>query len=147
MPLEPRLPRSRKGLKLALLAPLLLVLTSCAKVSGLGYKEGLSSVNDTSLPLWQAAWITAGIVGVFTAGLILWASIFHRKKNEEFPKQSWCGVCEEARLKDQGWFDYADSIAQWGWVCDGCLSKAIRSAGHTTFVADPVVTPEMRSEW
>ncbi len=88
MPLEPRRPRSRKGLKLVLLAPLLLALTSCAKVSGLGYKEGLSSVNDTSLPLWQGAWITAGIVGVFTAGLILWAAIFHRKKNDEFPKQS-----------------------------------------------------------
>lgn len=88
MPLEPRLRRSRNGLKLALLAPLLLVLTSCAKVPGLGYKEGLSSVNDTSLPLWQGAWITAGIVGVFTAGLILWASIFHRKKSDEFPKQT-----------------------------------------------------------
>ena len=88
MPLEPRSRRSRNGLKLAIFAPLLLGLTSCAKVSGLGYKEGLSSVNDTSLPLWQGAWITAGIVGVFTAGLILWASIFHRKKNEEFPRQT-----------------------------------------------------------
>jgi cytochrome c oxidase subunit 2 len=88
MPFEPRLRRSRNGLKLALVAPLLLGLTSCAKVSGLGYTEGLSSVNDTSLPLWQTEWITAGIVGVFTAGLILWASIFHRKKNDEFPKQT-----------------------------------------------------------
>ena len=85
MPLEPRL---RRRSRLVLLLPLLLVLTSCAKVSGLGYKEGLSSVNDTSLPLWQGAWITAGIVGVFTAGLILWASIFHRKKSDEFPRQT-----------------------------------------------------------
>jgi cytochrome c oxidase subunit 2 len=84
MPFEPR---PSNGLKLALLAPLLLGLTSCARVSGLGYKNGLSSVNDTSLPLWQTEWITAGIVGVFTATLILWPAIFHRKKNDEFPRQ------------------------------------------------------------
>jgi len=88
MPLEPRFPRSRKGLKLVLIAPLILVLTGCSTVPGFGYKKGLSSVNDTSLTLWQGAWITAAVVGVFTAGLILWASIFHRKKSEEFPKQT-----------------------------------------------------------
>ena len=65
-----------------------LVLSGCSKVSGLGYEEGLSSVNDTSLGLWQGAWIAAGVVGIFTAGLIFWALIFHRKKNEEFPKQT-----------------------------------------------------------
>jgi cytochrome c oxidase subunit 2 len=88
MPLEPRPRRSRNGLKLAAIAPLVLVLTACSKVSGLGYKEGLSSVNDTTLPLWQTEWITAGFVGVLVVGLILWASIFHRKKNEDFPKQT-----------------------------------------------------------
>src|SRR5487761_2059190 len=88
MPLVPRPRRSNSGRKLVLLAPLVLVLAGCSSVPGFGYKKGLSSVNDTSLSLWQGAWITAGIVGVFTAGLILWASIFHRKKNEEFPKQT-----------------------------------------------------------
>lgn len=88
MPLEPRPRRSRNGRKLALIAPLLLLLGGCSTVPGMGFKKGLSSVNDTSLPLWQSAWITAAIVGVFTAGLIVWASIFHRKKNEEFPKQT-----------------------------------------------------------
>ncbi|MCX6429109.1 MAG: hypothetical protein NT152_05990 [Actinobacteria bacterium] len=48
-----------------LLAPVFL-LTSCAKIPGFGYEEGLSSVNETTLPLWQGAWITAAVVGLFT---------------------------------------------------------------------------------
>jgi hypothetical protein len=34
-------------------APLLLTLTGCSQVSGLGFPEGVSSVNDISLSLWQ----------------------------------------------------------------------------------------------
>jgi cytochrome c oxidase subunit 2 len=66
------------------------LLTSCSSsnISGLGFDKGLSSVNDTTLPLWQGAWITAGVVGVFTLILILWPVFFHRKKDDEFPKQS-----------------------------------------------------------
>ncbi|MBC7463962.1 MAG: cytochrome c oxidase subunit II [Actinobacteria bacterium] len=83
---EPRLRRAlTRGVPVALGT---LALSGCSKVSGLGFEEGLSSVNDTSLGLWQGAWIAAGVVGVFTAGLILWSLIFHRKKNEEFPKQT-----------------------------------------------------------
>ena len=73
---------------LALITPGLFLLTGCSKVSNLGFPEKVTSVNDLSLPLWQGAWIAAGIVGIFTAGLIAWVAIFHRKKNEEFPKQS-----------------------------------------------------------
>lgn len=84
-PKKPRVPRAlTAGIPIAVGA---LALSGCSKVSGLGFEEGLSSVNDASLGLWQGAWIAAGVVGVFTAGLILWASIFHRKKDEEFPKQ------------------------------------------------------------
>ena len=74
---------------LALLIPTL-VLTGCSKVSGLGFEEGVSSVNDQSLSLWQGAWITAGVVGVITLILILWPAVFHRLKKDgpEFPKQS-----------------------------------------------------------
>jgi cytochrome c oxidase subunit 2 len=60
-------------------------------ISGLGYPKNLSSVNDTSLSLWQGAWITAGVVGVITLILILWPAIFHRKNDAtkgEFPKQT-----------------------------------------------------------
>lgn len=83
-------PRNRKSTlvrTLALGVPIIFILTGCSSVPGLGFTKGLSSVNDTSLPLWQGAWITAGVVGIFTAGLILWSSLFHRKKDDEFPKQ------------------------------------------------------------
>ena len=77
----------------------LATLTSCSssKVSGMGFHKGLSSVNDTSLPLWQGAWITAGVVGVFTAILIMWPVFRHRKKKDgpEFPKQTRYNVPTE----------------------------------------------------
>ena len=83
--LRPKLARNLAPV--ALFAPL--GLTGCSKVSNLGFEEGLSSVNDISLPLWQWSWIAAGVVGVFTAGLILWSAVFHRTKvGVEFPKQS-----------------------------------------------------------
>lgn len=81
---------ARPALRALLLAPLALLLTGCAKVSGLGFEEGLTSVNDTSLSLWQGAWIAAGVVGVFTLVLILWPAVFHRANASkgEFPKQT-----------------------------------------------------------
>ena len=74
---------------LLLLAPAIF-LTGCAKVSGLGFEESVTSVNDQSLSLWQGAWIAGGIVGVFTLILILWPAVFHRAKKDgpEFPKQT-----------------------------------------------------------
>ena len=65
-------------------------LTGCSsdQISGLGFEKGVSSVNDHSLSLWQGAWITAGVVGVITFILILWPVMFHRKKDDAFPKQT-----------------------------------------------------------
>jgi cytochrome c oxidase subunit 2 len=83
-----RKPRTvRLGL---LIAPLLLALTGCSQVSGLGFPEGVSSVNDISLSLWQGAWIAGGVVGVITLVLILWPAVFHRAhaSKGEFPKQT-----------------------------------------------------------
>lgn len=84
----------RPVLRALLLAPLALVLTGCAKVSGLGFEEGLTSVNDISLSLWQGAWIAGGVVGVITLILILWPAIFHRAhaSKGEFPKQTQYNV-------------------------------------------------------
>lgn len=87
MSLEPRTQKAELLRNLALLVPTLLLLSGCS-LSGLGFEKSVSSVNDTSLSLWQGAWIAAGVVGVFTAGLIFWSAFFHRKKNEEFPKQT-----------------------------------------------------------
>ena len=80
--------------RVLLLAPALFALTGCSKVSGLGFEENLSSVNDISLSLWQGAWIAAGVVGIITLVLILWPAIFHRKKvgAPEFPKQTQYNV-------------------------------------------------------
>ena len=90
MPVKP----TRPFLRALLLAPLALLLTGCAKVSGLGYEEGVTSVNDISLSLWQGAWIAGGVVGVFTLILILWPAVFHRAKASkgEFPKQTQYNV-------------------------------------------------------
>ena len=68
----------------------LILLTGCSKVSELGFPAGVSSVTDQSLPLWQGAWIAAGVVGVITLVLILWPAVFHRPKvgAPEFPKQT-----------------------------------------------------------
>lgn len=84
----------RPMLRALLLAPLALVLTGCAQVSGLGFEEGITSVNDVSLSLWQGAWIAGGVVGVFTLILILWPAIFHRAhaSKGEFPKQTQYNV-------------------------------------------------------
>jgi cytochrome c oxidase subunit 2 len=90
MPVKP----PRPFLRALLLAPLALLLTGCAKVSGLGFEEGITSVNDISLSLWQGAWIAGGVVGVFTLILILWPAVFHRAKagKGEFPKQTQYNV-------------------------------------------------------
>lgn len=80
-----------RHLKTALLSVIATVtLTGCAKneVPGLGFEKGVSSVNDHSLSLWQGAWIAAGVVGVITLTLIFWTLIFHRKKDDAFPKQT-----------------------------------------------------------
>lgn len=87
--------RKSRSLRLGLvLAPLALALSGCSKVSGLGFPEGVSSINDISLSLWQGAWIAAGVVGVFTFILIIWPAIFHRAKPSkgEFPKQTQYNV-------------------------------------------------------
>jgi cytochrome c oxidase subunit 2 len=70
------------------------LLTSCSteNISGMGFPKGVSSVNDTTLPLWQGAWIAAGVVGVFTAILIMWPVFRHRRKGDEIPKQTQYNV-------------------------------------------------------
>ncbi|MGA1158517.1 MAG: cytochrome c oxidase subunit II [Candidatus Nanopelagicaceae bacterium] len=66
---------------------LLLAGCSSEEFRGVGFSGNVSSVNQHSFTLWQGAWIAAAIVGVFTMILIIWPAIFHRKKNDKFPKQ------------------------------------------------------------
>ena len=84
----------KRGFKLALALGITSVaLTSCStsKLNGFGYPKGVSSTSNTSLSLWQGAWIAAGVVGVFTLILILWPVVFNRRKKGDttsFPKQT-----------------------------------------------------------
>jgi cytochrome c oxidase subunit 2 len=66
-----------------------LLITGCQSknISGLGFDKGASTVNDTSLPLWQGAWIAAGVVGVLTALALFYPVLFNRKKSDELPRQ------------------------------------------------------------
>lgn len=88
--MSPHLIKSRTVRLGLVFVPLLLTLTGCSQVSGLGFPEGESSINDISLSLWQGAWIAAGVVGVITLVLILWPAVFHRAhaSKGEFPKQT-----------------------------------------------------------
>ena len=90
--------RLLKKLALGALGSIIAIsLTSCSSkdISGFGFEHNLSSVNDTSISLWQGAWIAAAIVGVFTAVLILWPAIRHRRKGNEFPRQTQYNIPTE----------------------------------------------------
>lgn len=87
-------PQRNMSLRALVLVVPALLLTGCSKVSELGFPEGVSSVNDISLSLWQGAWIAAGVVGIATLILIMWPAVFHRGKKvgPEFPKQTQYNV-------------------------------------------------------
>ena len=83
-----------KATALALIAVSLLFTSGCSTDSlrGFGFESGLSSVNDPSMGLWEGSWLAAAVVGLITLILIVWPIIFHRKKSEEFPKQTQYNV-------------------------------------------------------
>jgi cytochrome c oxidase subunit II len=85
--------RSQRGVKTLLGAIFVfgaLLLTGCENGSVYGYEADLSSVNETSWHLWRGAWLAAGAVGIFTAALILWPVLRHRRKegDPQYPKQT-----------------------------------------------------------
>jgi cytochrome c oxidase subunit II len=82
------------GLATASLLPLLAGCSS-EELSGVGFQGDVSSVNKHAFGLWQGAWLAAAIVGALTLVLILWPAVFHRKKNEEFPKQTQYNIPTE----------------------------------------------------
>jgi len=82
--------RNRRILGLLAISTSTLLLTSCSNknISGLGFDKGVSSVNDTSGPLWYWAWMAAAVVGITTFLLLMWPVFFHRKKSDDFPRQT-----------------------------------------------------------
>ena len=77
----------RRGKLAVAVAGLALILSGC---NVYGFESDLSSVNEASHGLWRGAWLAAAVVGIFTAILILWPVVFHRRKagDPEYPKQS-----------------------------------------------------------
>ncbi len=87
-----RTPKALKSLlAIGTLSVATLVSESTSFASG-GFSPDASSVNQNSHTLWIWAWIAAGVVGVFTLILILWPVFLHRKKSEEFPRQTQYNV-------------------------------------------------------
>ena len=86
--------RPKNALLASMLALGALVLTGCKNGSVYGYESDLSSVNEVSWHLWRGAWLTAGVVGIFTALLIVWPIIRHRRKegDPQYPKQTQYNV-------------------------------------------------------
>ncbi|MFM8621509.1 MAG: cytochrome c oxidase subunit II [Candidatus Nanopelagicaceae bacterium] len=86
-----RLKKALLGASVALSA---LTLTGCENGSVYGYEKDLSSVNEVSWHLWRGAWLAAAVVGIFTAALILWPVLRHRRKegDPQYPKQSQYNV-------------------------------------------------------
>ncbi len=82
--------RNRRILGLLAISVSTLLLTSCSNknISGLGFDKGVSSINDTSGPLWYWAWMAAAVVGIITFILLMWPVFFHRKKSDDFPRQT-----------------------------------------------------------
>lgn len=68
--------------------------------------------------------------------------IYINPADDEYPEQAWCSICEQARIKDQGWFDYADAVADWRWICRTCLLNAIVLAVECVRVGNPGVPDE-----
>ena len=63
--------------------------------------------------------------------------IYINPADEEYPEQAWCDICEDARIKDRGWNDYADSVANWCWICTVCLHDATKRTAQVVQVANP----------
>ena len=82
-------PVKRNLLLTAVLSISAIAMTAC-NGSVYGYESDISSVNETSWHLWRGAWLAAGVVGIFTAILILWPVFRHRRKDgdPEYPKQT-----------------------------------------------------------
>lgn len=83
------------GICVAFLAMITLTSCSTSNISGLGFDKSVSSVNDTSMSLWQGAWIAAGVVGLFTLVLIMWPVFRHRRKGDEVPRQTQYNIPTE----------------------------------------------------
>lgn len=69
------------------------ILSGCAADSDnswgrFGLPEGVTEESELIGDLWVGAWIAAFAVGVLVWGLILWAAIRYRRRNDDLPAQT-----------------------------------------------------------
>lgn len=85
-----RSPLRRRSTQAAVAALVLLVATACTRdeIIRFGMPIPASEEAKRILSLWQGSWIAALAVGVVVWGMIVWATIFHRKKkSDKLPPQ------------------------------------------------------------
>ncbi|CAN5384935.1 cytochrome c oxidase subunit II [soil metagenome] len=83
--------RSGRAARLAALGGLLTVaLTGCSteEVLRFGWPQGVTDEAEIMRELWTGSTIAALVVGVVVWALILWTCVFHRKRDEELPRQT-----------------------------------------------------------
>ena len=76
-------------LRAGVLALLALSLTGCSSEEFLrfGWPEGVTDQAEKMRELWTGSVIAALVVGVIVWGLMFWTVAFHRKKDNEIPRQ------------------------------------------------------------
>lgn len=87
--------RSARLAKLSGLVGLVgLTATGCSteEVLRFGWPQGVTPQAERMRELWTWSTIAALVVGVVVWTLILWPVVFHRKRSEEFPKQTQYNV-------------------------------------------------------
>lgn len=81
--------RRKLVLRAGMLALLALSMTGCSTEEFLrfGWPRGVTDQAEKMRELWTGSVIVALIVGVIVWGLIFWTVAFHRKKDNEIPRQ------------------------------------------------------------
>ncbi len=81
--------RRKLVLRAAVLALLTWVMSGCSTEEFLrfGWPEGITDEATRMRELWTGSVIAALVVGVIVWGLIFWTVAFHRKKDNEIPRQ------------------------------------------------------------
>ncbi len=75
--------RARLGALIAIVA-LPVLLTGCSNDSELtrfGFPSPATKEGPTIITLWQGSWIAAGLVGILTWGLMIWAIVVYRRRD------------------------------------------------------------------
>ena len=65
-----------------------LLLAGCGEGPRLGMPEPISDDGEEILGLWRGSFLAAAVVGALVWGLIVWAAIRYRRRNDDLPSQT-----------------------------------------------------------